>query len=402
MNRLKTLLAIVFGGLRYRKLRSALTTVGIFIGIVVVVALIFLGQGLRNAVSAQLRQFGADLLIAVPRDITNPFASLLDHGEFRDRDIAAVAAIDGVAKIMPTSEGKIAVAEFRGERKNVSLHGQPWALISTIFEESQGFRIASGAWPEREEAREIVLGAQFARTAFSRPVGLNDTLVIKGRAYVVTGILRELGEPNHDNSVFISMAMMRKVLGRHDGFSVMLIKAEPGASLTELSADVERVLGAQKGLEQFSVLTPDKASQIVGDVIGVIELVLFLVAAVAVVIGGIGIMNSMYTSVLERTREIGIMKAIGATNAHVIGLFLLESGIFGLVGGVAGCLGGVALAKAVEAIANGYGIALLKVAFDGLIIGQVLLYTFIVGVIAGVLPAFEAARLNPSVALRQR
>ncbi|MEK9152075.1 MAG: FtsX-like permease family protein, partial [Patescibacteria group bacterium] len=279
---------------------------------------------------------------------------------------------------------------------------QPWALISTIFEESQGFRIASGAWPEREDVPEVVLGAQFARTAFSRPLGLNDALVIKGRAYVITGILHEIGEQNHDNAVFISTVMLRKVLGRRDGFSVMLIKVEPGVSLADLSGKVERALGAQKGLEQFSVLTPDKAAQIVGDVIGMIELVLFLVAAVAVVIGGIGVMNSMYTSVLERTREIGVMKAIGATTAHVVGLFLLESGMFGLAGGIAGSLGGAALAKAVEAIARGYGIPFLAVKFDGLIIGQVLLYTFIVGIIAGVMPALEAARLNPSVALRQR
>jgi putative ABC transport system permease protein len=395
-------LTIIGRSLLHRKLRAVLTAIGIVIGIAVVVALMLLSRGLQDAVTAQLRQFGSDLLIAVPGDVSNPVAALAGRGTFRERDIEAVSGVPGVAAVMPTFEGRLVTGEFKGEKKLVSLHAQRWALIKSIFEESQGFKIADGRWPAKEDDREVVLGANFAEEAFKRSVAVGDVLALRGRQFVVSGILASTGEQNHDNSVFISIEMARRVTGERDNYSVMIVKAEPGRELAALADDVSAVLAGQKGLEDFSVITPDKAAAAVSNIIGVVELILSLIAVVAVGVGGIGIMNTMYTSVLERTRDIGIMKAVGATRRKILSLFVLESGALGLLGGAVGLAGGAGLAKAVAALARQRGFRALIIDLDAGMMLAVLSAALAVGAIAGVLPARQAAGLKPADALKYR
>ncbi|HIE33536.1 MAG TPA: FtsX-like permease family protein [Candidatus Altiarchaeales archaeon] len=148
-------------------------------------------------------------------------------------------------------------------------------------------------------------------------------------------------------------------------------------------------------------MTTEQVRETVNSILLVIQIVVIGIAAISLIVGGVGIMNSMYTSVLERTREIGVMKAIGARNSDIMLLFLIESGIIGLVGGIIGCLIGVGLAKGVEFVATQeLSTAILKASITpGLIIGA-LIFSFMVGCISGLLPAKGAAEMNPIDALR--
>jgi putative ABC transport system permease protein len=387
-------LRLVVRSLLHRRLRTGLTVVGIVIGISVVVALQFIGAGLRESVVAQLRQFGSDLVIVLPRDISNPLVSLAGGGEFEKAHWDAVRELPGVALVMPTIEAQIVKGEFRGERRAISLHGQPWETMRAIFVASQGFKLREGEWPRSENAREVVLGATAAAKTFDGPVQLDDTLVIRGRAYRVAGILE-------NNSVFVSLEAMRLLTGRRT-YAAMIVKAEPGTDLEALGAAIRGRLEEEKEIEQLSVLTPEKSAQVISNVIGSIELGLFMVAAVAVVVGGFGIMNTMYTSVLERTREIGIMKSVGARPGHVLAIFLLESGLIGLVGGGTGVLGGAGIAWIVAAVARAKGFEYLAVGVEARTIVAAVAYALLIGMISGALPARQAARLRPAEALRYR
>lgn len=401
-NALAGYLRLATRGILHRKLRATLTSIGIVIAVAVVVALVLLGNGLREAVSAQLRQFGTDLIFVFPGDVSNPFSALVGRNEFRGKDVDAMRNVAGVAMVMPTVEGRLVKAEFRGEKKAVSLHAQPWELIQSIFEESQGFRMREGRWPEKEGAHEVVLGASFAANAFKEPVRVNDELVIRGRRLLVAGILEDLGEQNHDNTVFVSLELLRILTGQRDGYTVVIVKAEAGQALDALAERIGDALRRQKGLPDFSVLTAEKAASIAGSVIGIIELVLFLIAAVAVFVGGIGVMNTMYTSVLERTRDIGIMKAVGAKHRQVLLVFLIEAGVIGLAGGAVGTALGAAVAEYVAFLGRGGGFRFLTISIDLKTVFAIIAVSVSVGVVAGTLPALQAARLRPADALKYR
>jgi len=152
--------------------------------------------------------------------------------------------------------------------------------------------------------------------------------------------------------------------------------------------------------KEFSVYTPKQLLDQLSSILGAIKIILSGIAAISLVVGGIGIMNSMFTSVLERTRQIGIMKAIGATKKDILSLFLIESGLIGLGGGLIGVILGITTAKIVEVVAFNLGFSLLVIKLDFLLIGLVLFFAFFIGMISGAIPAYQAASLKPVDALR--
>ena len=162
----------------------------------------------------------------------------------------------------------------------------------------------------------------------------------------------------------------------------------------------ENKLERKRDDENFQVLSASQIAEQINSVLGIIQVVLIGIAAISLVVGGIGIMNSMYTSVLERTKEIGIMKSIGARNSDILMLFLLESGFIGLIGGVFGVLlgSGIGILVGKAAASAGYGILKIKISFGLIMFG--LAFAIIIGMISGALPARQASKLKPVDALR--
>ena len=162
---------------------------------------------------------------------------------------------------------------------------------------------------------------------------------------------------------------------------------------------VEKELERKRGDTNFQVLTASQILEQIGQILGVMQIVLVGIAAISLLVGAIGIMNSMYTSVLERTKDIGIMKAIGARNADILQIFLIESGMIGLVGGLLGTALGTGMALAVEPFAKNAGFPLIITLEMGVLLFG-LLFAFVIGMISGILPAYQASKLKPVDALR--
>jgi putative ABC transport system permease protein len=181
-----------------------------------------------------------------------------------------------------------------------------------------------------------------------------------------------------------------------------ILKATPDANLELLAKQIRFELGKQETVRDFSVLTPAKTSELIGNVLSLVELFLIIIALISLVVGAVGIMNTMYTSVLERTKQIGIMKAIGATSENVLSLFLLESGIIGLTGGLMGITGGIFISFLIGLFAGKLGtqglFSFASLDFYGF--GVILFVTFITGIFAGLLPARQASKMEPAEALR--
>ena len=390
---------LTLNNLRYRQLRSWLTALGIVIGVAMILALLLLGSGLRAAVAGQLQQFGSDLIYVLPGEEGNPIMSAILGDALRDKDAAAVREVAGVETAMPIVE-RLSMMEFGGQQKTINLHAQPLEEMKIVFEGSQGFRLSEGRWPASEHSREIILGHSVAYKRFDEDARLGDEVIVHGRKFTVVGIMKLIGEETHDRSVFISLENFRSLTGVRDNIRSIVVKAEPGLSLDDLAEDIRYRLEQQVGLERFSVFTSGKAARLVGNIIGVLELALSAIASVALLVGGIGIMNTMYMSVMERTRDIGVMKAVGASRRDILIIFLIESGLIGLVGGAAGVALGTALGYGAEFVAASQGFVFLDVSLRPLLAAQMIFFALALGTLSGLLPARRAARLEPVEALQ--
>jgi putative ABC transport system permease protein len=393
-------LKIILRSFLFRKRRTFLTVLGIVIGSTLILTLVLLGSGMERALASQLQAFGSDLIYVMPGDAEDPLSGFLaGGGELKDDDIRRIRETRGVELAMGMQIRNFRV-EYAGEEKIVNASGSPWEETRAIFEKSQGFQIDKGAWPTRDEQDLVVLGKLVAYERFSRPVQVGETLVISGRRFTVAGILKPIGNTDDDARMYLSTDRFRAITGERGGSAMGLAKIESGLPASGVARDVEYALERRRGSGEFTVFTSDNALEIVGGILGVVQLVLGAFAAVALIVGGVGIMNTMFTSVLERTREVGIMKALGATDRSILYLFLGEAGMLGAIGGALGVAISYAFAAGIEAAAASRDLAILQIDFDPLVVLFTLVFTFVIGSVFGAIPAVRASRLHPTEALR--
>ena len=395
------LLSLTFKGVLYRPTRSWLTIVGIVIGIMLDVIILSIGDGIQGAIKKNLQAFGSDLIIIFPGKETNPFVSLLMGQKFKEKDLLDLESIPGVHYVMP-EDSTIATVEFRGEKQSATLHATPWRQMREFFEESQGFRLRSGEWPSDDTSRGIVLGGKIADSLFKNPIRAGDEIIVKSKRFRVSGIFSEIGEQTHDAAVFMSLNVLHELTGSSRVARTASVKVVSGTNIDLVARQIRYQLSKQEVVKDFTVLTPDKVTNLIGGVLLIIELFLVIMALISLIVGAVGIMNTMYTSVLERTRQIGVMKAVGASRDTILSLFLIESGFIGLIGGVVGIFLGVLISFLIGRFTPNFGVSGLfsfsSIDYFGLM--SVLVVTFVTGIVAGYLPARHAASMAPAEALR--
>ena len=398
---LKNFLLLILKGLRYRPIRSWLTILGIIIGIMLVIVIMSLSSGIKNVIANQLQMFGSDLIIVIPGKETNPFTSFLGGEKFRESDLLALKKINGVRLVMPVEIAVLNV-EFRGEKKSTMFHAMPWKEYRIISEESRGLQVIEGSWPENDDESDMMLGYKAAYSLFKNKVHVGDDIIVKGKRFKVRGVFQELGMQDEDNQMYLSNKSLQALLSKSSTAATGIIKVNKGVNIDLVARQVKFELGKQEVVRDFSVLTPEKANKIVGNILSIIELVLVTIAIISLLVGAVGIMNTMYTSVLERTKQIGIMKAVGASKNDILSLFLIESGIIGLVGGLMGLILGIFSAYLVGLVAGRLGIRGLFsfASLDYFEFFVVLVITFIIGITSGVFPAKKASEMEPAEALR--
>jgi putative ABC transport system permease protein len=398
---LKNFLMLTLKGIRYRPVRSWLTILGIVIGIMLVVIILALGSGIQNAVSKTLQMFGSDLIMIFPGKETNPLLGFLGGQKFREKDLMNLEKIKGVKFVVPMEVAALNV-EYKGEKKSIMMHAAPWAGMRETYEESQGIKLEKGHWPANDQVSEVILGYLTARSLFKRKVRIGDTITIKSKRMKVVGYVSKIGNQMDDNTVYISLDISRNLTGLRSGVGSALAKVMPGANINLVAKQIKFQLSKQEVVRDFAVLTPEKSERLIGNVLSIIELVLIVIALISLLVGAVGIMNTMYTSVLERTKQIGIMKAIGASGDAILSLFLIESGMIGLVGGLLGIILGIISAYFIGLVASNFGVRGLfsfsSLDFLGFFV--ILIITFITGLISGILPAMQASRMEPAEALR--
>ncbi|MFP4046110.1 MAG: ABC transporter permease, partial [Candidatus Aenigmatarchaeota archaeon] len=204
-----------------------------------------------------------------------------------------------------------------------------------------------------------------------------------------------------DRSVMMPLDTARELFNKDDEVSAIYVDTEDTFDVNEVAEDIEDRLEDERGEKDFTVQTMEQVQASVNNILGMVQALFLGVAGISILVGGVGVMNTMYTSVLEKTREIGIMKAVGARNSHIMILFLFESGMMGLIGGVLGVGFGLGLAKVAEFfIQQSFGLGMLEAAVTPELILGALGFSFGIGTLSGLFPARKASRLNPVDALR--
>ncbi|MEM4347242.1 MAG: ABC transporter permease [Candidatus Altiarchaeota archaeon] len=397
--------------IKHRKLRTWLTMLGIFIGIFAVVALISLGQGLQAYIDDQFRQVGGNRIIISPGSnfgaATAMFgASELFTSKLTKKDLDAVKKVKGVENAIGILAGRADV-EFKEKRVMPLVFSVPTDAEDIKFvKEINFFDIEKGRFLQSSDLYKVVVGYETGKHYFNKELKIGEKIKIQDKEFEIIGITKKTGNPLHERRIIIPIDIARELFNKSEEFSSINVKVEDGFIPKEVADDIKKELrkerNVKKGEEDFLVETAESIVSSFKNVLAIVQILLVGIATISLIVGGVGIMNTMYTSVLERTKQIGIMKSVGARNSDIMLIFLIESGILGMIGGAIGCMIGMIFSYSVEHILKANNIEFVKIYFSFELIFGALLFSFMVGCISGLMPARKAAMMNPVDALRYK
>ncbi len=421
MRKLMDFFGLALRSIIHRRMRSWLTVIGVFIGITAVVALISIGLGFDRTIKEQVSGvFGVDTFVVMDENAFGPGSHNGGGAEEFALDLELLRSIEGV---------KVAAAV---RERTGFVQGQPDAEGEVL----QGFLPVSGLSPELMTEFESFTGelevlpggrlfepgdVEVAVLDFEISqrlgVGVGDTIRVAGDGdaeldLTIIGIMVPLEEEEDASSSFgmqfsggsdgdtisVPYETMDLLWGPADDVLVTLVRTEPNYDVDEVADAAEEALNARGS--DISAVTYTDISDAIGTMTSTISAFLVGIAGISLLVGGVGVMNTMFTSVLERTKEIGVMKAVGAKNGHIWTIFLIESGLMGLVGGIVGTILGLGLsAVASTFIGRFFDLEMIVVASPTLILAT-LFGSFALGAFAGLWPAWRASKLQVVDALR--
>jgi putative ABC transport system permease protein len=392
MNALE-LLRLALSRLRTSRLRAALTMLGVVIGVASVVALVGVGQGTTTNITTRLASLGTNLLTI------SPTGNATGAGLTTD-DAAAIAKLDNVAAVAPEvqTSGTLVVGT---KSVTTSIVG-----TSADYAHVRAYDVWQGTFltPASVEAglRVAVLGATAASDLGLDATSIGSTVSINGLPFEVLGILQPKGGSgfqNPDDQVLVPLAAVRKYFVAGDSVRTIGVSVSDNDQMTSVTTAITALLRDRHALaatdsNDFSVFNQTQLLDAASSISGTLTLLLGGIASISLVVGGIGIMNIMLVSVRERTREIGIRKAVGARGRDILAQFLIEALTLSLLGGLIGIAVGLGVSALIGQLA-GWGFQ-----FSPSTVAAAVLFSLMVGVVFGVWPARMAARLDPINALR--
>jgi len=388
---------VAVDALRGNRVRSLLTMLGIIIGIAAVIVVVSIGAGARDRIESQVEGLGSNLVLVVPGqlDTANPGQGAAAASPLQLSDADVLGGVVGDDAAVTARVSSAATVRVGSRERYVTVQGSdqnlPYVFTRPV---AQGEFFTQGDVETRQ--RVAVLGSVTSQNLFAGadPVGRQITLA--GTRFRVVGVLAEQGESfgvSQDNEIHIPITTAQRLFGidRVDAFAV---KAPTAAAVPALSRELRQALRQEYPGQVFSAVTQTQILGVIGDILGLLTAVLASIAGISLLVGGVGVSNIMLVSVRERTREIGLRKALGARQRDVLTQFLVEAVLLTSVGGVIGIVLGVGGSLLVDGLSP----LPAKVEWWSPVVAFVV--SAAVGIFFGVFPARRAGRLDPVVALR--
>ena len=394
---MKHYLNFAIKSIMHRKVRSWLTIVGIIIGIAAIVSLISMSQGLGNAIKEQFESMGSNKFYVFPK--TGAGFVSMESGKITEDDLGTIDSVSGV-DYMNSFLYSTKSVQVRNEDKSTTVLGFDSDKDYGDALESDSLTLEKGRWPQNNENSFVIIGNSLAHTTLKKEIYIGNKIEIDSMTFDVIGILNKVGNEQDDNSVYIAMDDAHVLFDNPKGLSMIEVVVMDGFNLNDVAEDTLNKLERARDAEDVETYTPDQILQQLGIILNVVQVVLVGIAAISLFVGGIGIMNSMFTNVLERKKEIGILKAIGASPKDIKYMFIVEAGLMGLVGGIMGVTIGSLISYAIGAIAAQSGFLLLSIHVDYWVVLLGILFAFVVGMLSGYVPANQASKLTPVEALK--
>jgi putative ABC transport system permease protein len=384
------------------RLRAFLTMLGVIIGVASVVALVSAGQGATSGITSQLQGLGTNLLTVSPGSSFTGFTrgAAGSATTLTVADAAAIGSLDGVAAYAPqVTTQALVVAGTKNTTTSIVGTTSAYASVNA-FDIWQGRFLTDAS--NDYDLREAVLGGTTADDLGLGASSIGSTITIDGLPFQLVGILQTKGSSgptSQDDQVLIPLTTAQHHFVSGTSVRSISLSVATADQIEAVKASITTTLDERHGISasgtpDFSITDQSQLLSTVDSVSGLLTVLLGGIASISLIVGGIGIMNIMLVSVRERTREIGIRKAIGARSRDILAQFLVEALVISLLGGLIGIVAG-AIASAVIAQVAGWGFA-----FNPLMVVVAVAFSLVVGVVFGVWPARQAARLDPIVALR--
>jgi len=414
------ILSMSMNSLTHRKLRSWLTVLGIVVGVAAVVALVSIGEGLQQSVQTQLSGLGANI-ITVSLGFQRAGGGFGFGGEratssqsnLTQNDIRTIRSTPGVLYVNGIVSGRADVS-YAGQTASLSIEGvdaSVWKFMVTT-------KLESGRYLSAGDEYVAVIGNSVANSLFKHKVLLNSLITIGGHSFRVIGILQAgvsvFG--GGESAIYVPVENARNVISnvnlQSNQFSSISVQTTPTADVqsvvNQLTSNLMLTRHVTNSTRDFTVSSALSLQQSISSVTSTITYFLAGISSISLLVGGIGIANTMFMSVVERTRQIGVLKSLGTTNNEVMKLFLTESGLLGLIGGFIGVVFGVILSVLISELLGGGGLGIVRArgagGFQTVINPEVLLlvvgFSVFIGAISGLFPARRAANLQPVEALR--
>lgn len=388
-------LKLIFKDMKQRKFSTFLTFFAISLGILSIFVIVLVGEGFENSIAKQFEVLGTNRLYVATTSQSLADTNLVRG--FTDNDVRLLENRPFVKEVYPYYARRTLV-EFSNDFRNTQIYG---VKLGENYFKDFNLEIKEGRFPRENERYAMVIGSRAASERFDREIRVNSNIIIRDTRFKVVGILESAGNPEDDNSMFVNYITLRDLFGDRNVVGLMDVVIVDGYDIEIARENIKRLLENRLGKDTVEVIAPTQLLEQVTGILNIVKYVLGGIGAVSLIIGAVGIINTMFVIITEKTREIGIMKSIGATNSKILIMYVFQSGLFGFLGGIFGIIMGSFAAKLFENIAKNSGFDFLEITIIPEYTIGLLIFSFLIGVISGLIPSIKASKINIIEAIRK-